>query len=53
MSRPDTKNHTVACNSLNALENQFEAQSGKKLTKAQADGLIDLGNRISLTIGCR
>jgi hypothetical protein len=51
-SRPDTRNQMVACNSLNAMANQFKAQSDKKLTKAQADALIDLDNRLSLTIGC-
>jgi uncharacterized delta-60 repeat protein len=48
-SLPDT---SQACNNLNALLNQIKALTGKKLTVAQAAGLITQVQAIMTTLGC-
>jgi hypothetical protein len=45
-------NTGAACNQVKAFVNQVEAQSGKKLTVAQANQLITSANRIRSTLGC-
>lgn len=42
----------TACNSLDSLINHASAQSGKKLTTAQASEIIDTATRIRNAIGC-
>lgn len=44
---------TVACNSLNAFSNHVRAQSGKKITVAQANRMTAVANQIRGVIGCR
>jgi hypothetical protein len=41
-----------ACGALKALINETSAQSGKKLTAAQADGVIAAATRIRAVLGC-
>jgi hypothetical protein len=41
------------CGQLNAFINETQAQSGKKLTVAQADQLISAATRIEAVIGCQ
>lgn len=48
----DAGNVTGACNNLQALINQANAQSGKKLTIAQANQIISAANAIRATLGC-
>jgi hypothetical protein len=43
----------TACNSLNAFNNHVRAQSGKKITTAQANQMETAANRIRAVIGCR
>jgi len=45
-------NVTAACNNLQALINQANAQSGKKLTAAQANQIITAAKAIRATLGC-
>jgi len=45
-------NATSACNQIDAFISQVQAQSGKKLTKAQADQLIAAANQIRTAQGC-
>jgi N-acetylneuraminic acid mutarotase len=49
------QNGSVAnvCGQLNAFVNETQAQSGKKLTVAQADQLIVAATRIEAVIGCQ
>lgn len=42
----------AACNQLKAFINEVKAQSGKALTKAQADALIATARQIQGAIGC-
>jgi hypothetical protein len=41
-----------ACSSLSAFLNEVQAQSGKKLTEAQAQQLTAAANDIRALIGC-
>jgi len=43
---------TAACNELEALINEAQAQSGKKLTVAQAMEIITDAKAIRTSIGC-
>ncbi|HXH42086.1 MAG TPA: FG-GAP-like repeat-containing protein, partial [Thermoanaerobaculia bacterium] len=45
-------NTTSACNQIDAFISQVQAQSGKKLTTAQADQLIAAANQIRTAQGC-
>ena len=45
-------NVVAACGDLNALINQANAQSGKKLTVAQANLIITMASAIRVTLGC-
>src|SRR5205823_6578745 len=45
-------NTITACNELDAFINKVQAQSGKKLTTAQADALIASANQIKTAQGC-
>jgi hypothetical protein len=49
LARGDT---TAACNQLNALINETNAQSGKKLTQGQANAIIDAAQAIRSTLAC-
>ena len=42
----------TACSSLTAFKNECAAQSGKKLTPAQATQLINAANLIKSNLGC-
>ena len=42
----------MACEELVAFSNEAKAQSGKKLTAAQAAELIEAATRIRAVIGC-
>jgi hypothetical protein len=42
----------AACGSLGAFENEVEAQTGKKLSGAQAAALIEQAQNIQSTLGC-
>jgi hypothetical protein len=46
-------NTTAACNQLNALINEAQAQSGKKLPAVQANQLIGGARLASKMLGCR
>lgn len=48
----DRDNTGAACNQLRAFENQVRAQSGKKLTTAQADDLLTRAAALRTTLGC-
>lgn len=48
-----TGNTAAVCNQLGAFINESTAQSGKKLTVAQADQLIAAAQQIQAVIGCR
>ena len=43
---------TVACDKLAAFANQAHAQSGKKLTPAEAAEFVATANRIRSVLGC-
>jgi len=43
---------TTSCNQLNAFKNEIRAQSGKKLTTAQAAQLLADADRIKSSMGC-
>lgn len=43
---------TTACSQLNAFINQVQAQSGNKLTVAQANQLIASANQVKAVLGC-
>jgi hypothetical protein len=45
-------NTTAACNQLNALINEAQAQSGKKLTQEQAKAIIDAAQAIRSALAC-
>ncbi len=45
-------NTTAACGASEALINHAQAQSGKKLTPAQASAIIDDATAIRVTLGC-
>jgi probable HAF family extracellular repeat protein len=45
-------NRTTACEKLDGFANEAEAQSGKKLTAAQAAELTASANRIRAVLGC-
>ena len=45
-------NETVACDKLGAFANQANAQSGKKLTPAEAAEFVATANRIRSVLGC-
>lgn len=45
-------NPTAACNQLRALLNEAQALSGKKLTAAQAQAIVDAVRAIRLALGC-
>ena len=45
-------NVAAACGDMNALINQTNAQSGKKLTVAQANLIITMATAIRVTLGC-
>ena len=47
-----TGNTTSACNKLAAFINEVQAQSGKKLTPAQASQLIAAASQIKASSGC-
>jgi hypothetical protein len=49
---PDSVNQNAACNGLNAFQNQVRAQSGKKITAAQATELRLTADRVGAVIGC-
>lgn len=42
----------TACNLVNAFMNEVSAQSGKSITSAQAQALLDLGLQIKQSLGC-
>jgi hypothetical protein len=44
---------TAACNELNALINEAQAQSGKKLTADQAKAITDLAQALLTALGCQ
>ncbi len=46
-------NASSACNLLSAFINEAQAQSGNKLTVAQANLLIESANRIRAVLGCQ
>jgi len=45
-------NKSAACSALQDLLNAASAQSGKKLTEAQAKIIIDEATRVRAIIGC-
>lgn len=45
-------NDKAVCNELTAFINEVNAQSGKKLTKVQADELVSLASDIKKVLGC-
>jgi len=49
----DTENTEAACSKLGAFLQEVNAQTGKKLTAAQADLLIAEATRIRTVLGCR
>jgi putative Ig domain-containing protein/von Hippel-Lindau disease tumor suppressor protein/thrombospondin type 3 repeat protein len=46
-------NNTAACGPIGAFISLVQAQSGKKLTLAQANGLIAQANAVRALLGCR
>ena len=52
LSAIDASDTATACDSLTAFINACQAQSGKKLTAAQASQLINSATLIKTTLGC-
>jgi hypothetical protein len=51
-ANPGSVNKNAACNDLGAFTNQVQAQSGKKISAAQASELLTLVQHLSVTLGC-
>ena len=52
LAAAQANNVTTACNEMNAFVNAVMAQSGKKLTEAEANQLIAMANLVTASLDC-